>query len=185
MRKHGSAQALERKRFKAIELNQGGMSNPDIAKALEVSVRSVQDWIRIATTKGVQALRAKAHPGRRPKLTAKQVAKVRSLVLKGATANGFATELWTGPRVAQLIRDKFQVTYHNHYLPDLLQKMGFSYQKSERQARQRDDAAVAEWTAKDWERIKKGAPVERNQRFSRRIGADVATARATDVGSRR
>lgn len=146
---------LERKRFKAVELNQGGMSNPDIAKALEVSVRSVQDWIRIATAKGVEALRAKVHPGRKPKLTAKQFAKVRSLVLKGATANGFTTELWTGPRVAQLIRDKFQVTYHNNYLPDLLQKMGFSCQKPERQARQRDDDAVSEWIAKDWERIKK------------------------------
>lgn len=155
MRKHGSPQELERKRFKAFQLSQGGMSNPDIAKALEASLRSVQDWIRIATANGAEALRAKVHPGRSPKLTAKQVKKVRSLVLKGATANGFPTELWTGPRVAQLIRDKFQVTYHNNYLPDLLQKMGFSCQKPERQARQRDDDAVAEWVDKDWERIKK------------------------------
>lgn len=131
------------------------MSNPDIAKALEASLRSVQDWIRIGTANGAEALRAKVHPGRSPKLTAKQVAKVRSLVLNGATANGFTTELWTGPRVAQLIRDKFQVTYHHNYLPDLLQKMGFSCQKPERQARQRDDDAVAEWGDKDWERIKK------------------------------
>jgi len=155
MRKHGSPQELERKRFKAVKLSQGGMSNPDIAKVLEVSVRSVQDWIRIATANGAEALRAKIHPGKKPKLSVKQVEKLRSLILKGATANGFATELWTGPRVAQLIRDKFHVTYHNNYLPDLLQKMGFSCQKPERQARQRDDDAVARWITKDWERIKK------------------------------
>ena len=133
------------------------MSNRDIAQALEVSVRSVLSWIRLATADGVEALRTKVHPGRTPKLTAKQVEKLRSLILKGAVANGFTTQLWTGPRVAQLIRDKFQVTYHNNYLPDLLQKMGFSCQKPERQARQRDDDAVAEWVDKDWERIKKKA----------------------------
>jgi transposase len=155
MRKHGSPQDLERKRLKAFELSQGGMSKPDIARALDVSLRSVQDWIRIATVDGVEALRAKVHPGRKPKLTAKQVNRLRSLVLKGATANGFKTELWTGRRVAQLIRDKFQVSYHDNYLPHLLRNMGLSCQKPERQARQRDDAAVAEWVAKDWERIKK------------------------------
>lgn len=155
MRKHGSPQELEQKRFKAYELSQEGMSNKDIALALDVSVRSVLHWLRLVTTKGVEALKAKAHPGRTPKLTPKQIEKVQSLVLKGATANGFSNELWTGPRVAQLIRDKFQVTYHNKYLPDLLKKMGLSCQKPERQARQRDDEAVAEWIDKDWKRVKK------------------------------
>ena len=155
MRKHGSPHELERKRLKAFELSLGGMSKPDIARALGVSLRSVQDWICIATANGAEALRGKVHPGPSPKLTAKQVEKVRSLVLKGATANGFTNELWTGARVAQLIRDKFQVNYHNNYLPHLLQTMGFSCQKPERQARQRDDEAVARWVAQDWERIKK------------------------------
>lgn len=155
MRKHGSYRELERKRFKAYELSQAGRSNADIATTLDVSLRSVQDWIRIATAKGVEALRGKPHLGPQPKLTPKQFEKVRSLVLKGATANGFATELWTGPRVAQLIQGKFQVTYHSRYLPDLLRKLGFSCQKPERQARQRDDQAVAERIDRDWKRIKK------------------------------
>lgn len=155
MRKHGSPQELEQKRFKAYELSQGGMSIPNIASALGVSKRSIQYWLRLVATKGVEALKAKAHAGRPPKLTPKQLEKVRSLVLKGATANGFSNELWTGPRVAQLIRDQFGVTYHDNYLPDLLKKMGLSCQKPERQARQRDDEAVAEWIDKDWKRLKK------------------------------
>ena len=153
--KKGSSRELERKRFQAFELSQAGRSTADIATALDVSRRSVQGWIRIATLNGVEALRAKPHGGPQPKLTPKQFEKVRSLVLKGATANGFATELWTGPRVAQLIQDKFQVTYHSRYLPDLLRKLGFSCQKPERQARQRDEQAVAEWIDRDWKRIKK------------------------------
>lgn len=155
MRKHGSSQELERTRLRAIELSQAGRPKADIAAVLGVSLRSVQDWIRIATAKGVEALGAKPHLGPTPKLTPKQFDKLRSLVLKGATANGFATELWTGPRVAQLIQDKFQVTYHSRYLPELLRRLGFSCQKPERQARQRDEQAVARWIDRDWERIKK------------------------------
>ena len=146
---------MERKRLKAFQLSQEGMSKPDIARALDVSLRSVQEWVRIASANGVKALRAKAHPGKKPKLAAKQIKKLRSMVVKGATANGFANELWTGPRVAQLIRDKFQVHYHKNYLPAFLRKMGLSCQKPERQARQRDSAAVSEWVQKDWKRIKK------------------------------
>lgn len=131
------------------------MSHPDVAQALEVSVRSIQDWVRKAALHGIEALQAKPHPGRTPQLTAKQFEKLRTLLLKGATVHGFATELWTGPRVAELIERKFQVKYQHQYLPELLRKLGFSYQKPERQARQRDDKAVAEWVRKDWTRIKK------------------------------
>lgn len=155
MRKHGSPHELERKRFKALELSQNGMSNQDIAEALEVSVRSIQDWLRKVALHGIESLQAKPHPGRTPQLTAKQFEKLRTLLLKGATANGFATELWTGPRVAELIERKFQVTYQHQYLPELLRRLGFSYQKPERQARQRGDQAVPEWIRKDWTRIKK------------------------------
>ena len=155
MRKHGSPQELERKRFKVVELHREGMSSRDIAKALEVSVRSIQSWVRQAALQGIEALRAKPHPGRTPRLTARQIEQLRKLLVKGATANGFATELWTGPRVAQLIERKFQVKYQHQYLPELLRKLKFSYQKPERQARQRDNAAVAEWVRKDWKRIKK------------------------------
>jgi transposase len=128
------------------------MSKPNIARALDVSLRSVQDWIRIANAHGVGALRAKLHLGKRPNLTVKPREEIRSLRLRGAIANGFTGELWTGPRVAQLIRDTLPVTYHNNDLADMLQTMEFSRQKPERQTRSR---AVAAWVDKDSARFKK------------------------------
>ena len=39
---------------------------------------------------------------------------------KGAVANGFATELWTGRRIAQVIRERLGVHYHFKSIPYLL-----------------------------------------------------------------
>jgi len=76
-------------------------------------------------------------------------------LLSGATAQGFTTDLWTCPRIALLIERQFNVGYHVDHIPRLMRSLGFSAQKPERQARERDEAAIRDWIARDWKRIKK------------------------------
>jgi len=79
------------------------------------------------------------------------------LLLRGPRKLGFPTELWTLERVGQLIERRFGVTFDPSGVWHLLRRMGWSCQKPERRARERDDIAVAIWRHLEWPRIKKGA----------------------------
>jgi transposase len=81
---------------------------------------------------------------------------------KGPEATGFAGQLWTCPRIAELIRRAFGVSCHVRDLPALLKALDWSVQKPKRQALERKADAIDAWVANDWPRVK-------NQ--SRRLGA--------------
>ena len=76
-------------------------------------------------------------------------------LLKGPKAFGFPTDLWTCPRVAQVIRRRYRVKYHVDHVSRLLRSMGWTPQKPERRARERDERAIRGWIRKDWPRVKK------------------------------
>ena len=57
-------------------------------------------------------------------------------------ASGYRTELWTTARIAELISRNFGVTYHRDHVGRLLAALGFSYQKPEGRALERDDEAI-------------------------------------------
>ena len=81
-----------------------------------------------------------------------------AILLKGALAGGYPTELWTLGRVAQVIRREFHVRYHPGHLWRVLGKMGWSCQKPERLARERDEEAVRQWRYKP--QMLNGQPIE-------------------------
>ena len=76
-----------------------------------------------------QALKAKPAPGRPPKLTQNEKQELEGLLLQGAEAAGFDTDLWTCPRVARLIRKHFGVRYHVDHIGRLLRSLGWSPQR--------------------------------------------------------
>jgi transposase len=125
---------------------------------LGVSRTAVSLWNQIYQRDGPKGLKARPHPGPAPKLTAKQCGKLAQLLLKGPLAHGYRTDLWTLPRVAEVIRKHFGVRYDQSGVWHLLRRMGWSCQKPERRARERDEKAIAQWREKDWPRIKKRRP---------------------------
>jgi transposase len=100
-------------------------------------------------------LAAKPASGRPSKLNGRQRRSLARSLVKGALASGFGTELWTCPRIAELVRREFRVHYHVDHIPRLLASLGFSCQKPEPQAAERDEEAIQHWVALDWPRIKK------------------------------
>ena len=74
---------------------------------------------------------------------------------KGAIAAGFPTEQWTQARVKKVIEQEFGVTYHRNHISRLLGKMGWSVQKPDPRALERDEELILAWTKQDWPRIKK------------------------------
>jgi len=155
MRTHGTPQELQRQRFRAIELLRDGRRPIQVARMLGVSPGSISKWKMLYDRHGLQALKAKPHPGPTPKLTGRQCDKLSGLLLQGPQKHGYANALWTLPRVAEVIRRHFGVKYDQSGVWHVLHRMGWSCQKPERRARERNEQAIAAWRKNDWPRIKK------------------------------
>jgi transposase len=102
---------------------------------------------------GDKGLAAKPHPGSSPKLARQKQGLVLGWLRKNPKSFGFATELWTGRRVAQLIKRKFGVRYHPRYVNAWLTGWDFSPQKPQRHPRERNDEVIQHWLHHDWPRI--------------------------------
>ena len=155
MRPHGSAEELERRRRGAIALLEAGHRPAEVARRVGAHPSSVKRWWEAYQKNGEGGLAARPVPGRPSKLTARQRKLLVARLLKGAKANGFPTNLWTCPRIAKVVEDRYGVHYHVDHIPRLMASLGFSAQKPEKQAAERDEERIARWVAKDWRRIKK------------------------------
>lgn len=157
MRIKGTAGELEVRRRIAANLLGQKITLAEIAQLLDVSLSSVKRWKKALQRDGVAGLAAKPHPGPRPKLSEEQQDRLCDLLIEGARAAGYDTELWTCRRVAELIERQFGVSYHFNHVGRLLHALGFSPQQPKRRARERDEEAIRHWRERDWPRIKKRA----------------------------
>jgi transposase len=142
MRPIGSAQELQRRRLRAVELVQQGESPEDVAHFLGCGRSSVYTWVKLAR-EGPAALAAKPHPGRTPRLGEADRKRLGELLLQGAVAHGWRTELWTAARVADLIERHFGVAFHPEHVRKVLKrKLGWTSQRPQKRARERDETAI-------------------------------------------
>jgi transposase len=155
MRPFGDPKTLEKRRLKAVTLLKKDLLPGEIAKRLGVDRRSVHRWLRAYRERGTDGLSSVPASGRPPKLKARDREKLSHMLLEGATTFGYPTDLWTSPRVVDLIRRHFRVKYHAHHISRLLRSLGFSPQKPERRARERDEEAIRGWVKTQWPRVKK------------------------------
>ena len=155
MRPYGTAGQLERRRLKAMELLETGLSLNEVGRRLKCAPISVQRWRDARMALGKEGLRPLPVPGRPGKLNASQRQRLVKILVQGALASGYRTDLWTTARVAEVIAEKFGVRYHRDHIGRLLHSLGFSWQKPQRRAVERDEAAIEKWKREDWPRIKK------------------------------
>jgi transposase len=155
MRPKGSAAELEVRRRLAVRMLSQGVSPSEVAELVGANLSSVKRWKAAWQKGGDAALAAKPHPGRPPRLTTAQKRQLERILLRGPRAAGLGSDLWTCRRVAETIRRTFGVSYHVDHVWRILQSLGWSCQKPELRARERDEAAIERWRTRDWPRIKK------------------------------
>jgi transposase len=163
--KNLTREQLAERRAEAVRLLEAGeMKQVEIARHLGVTEAAVSKWKRQLAEEGPQRLRLRKATGRPPKLdeAAKQ-ALVKQLEA-GAIAAGFPTEQWTQARVKKVIEREFGVIYHQNYISRLLDDLGWSVQKPDPRAIERDEDSIRAWLKRDWPRIKKGAADRRRDR---------------------
>jgi transposase len=156
MRRNGSATALETRRLLAGTLLLEGSDVGEVVEIVGASLSSVKRWRQAVEKGGLEALKSKPHPGPTPRLDAKQKRQLITILLAGPLKAGYANDLWTCPRVAEVIAKEFGVTYHPDHVWKILRSLGWTCQKPEQRARERDEAAIRQWREKEWPRIKRG-----------------------------
>lgn len=151
----GSAELLEARRRQALRLLDQGYSLAAVGRMADCAASSVMRWRDARARGGSQALKVRPTPGRPPALSPAERQRIINRLMKGAMANGFSTQLWTTSRVAAVIHRCCKVQYHRSHVARLLHDFGFSCQKPERLALERDEARIDEWKRKDWPKVKK------------------------------
>jgi transposase len=146
---------LERRRLRGARLLSSGTHPAEVARQVGVSRQSVMRWERALKHEGVRSLERATAPGRPSRLSEAQLKELAKMLKAGALAAGYATEMWTLPRIGALIQERFGVKFAQSSVWRTLQKMGWSPQRPARQARQRDEEAIRTWKNKRWVELKK------------------------------
>jgi len=155
MRPPGSPEELQRRRERAVSLLRQGYRPVEVAHMVGVDRRSVRRWKAACRERGRKALRAKPVPGRPRKLDALAVKGLARDLLAGSQAAGFPTDLWTCPRIAQLIQTRWGIHYDVSGVWRLLRSLGWTPQKPERRGAERNEREIRRWMKNEWPRIKK------------------------------
>jgi transposase len=145
MRPKGSAEVLEDRRRRALTLLKGKLSLNAVARKLGCAASSVMRWRNAFRGGGAEALKVRATPGRPPRLSLAQQRRLIRVLLKGAMANGYRTELWTTARIAEVIKRTFGVRYHRDHVGRLMHKLEWSHQKPETRALERMEKEILQW----------------------------------------
>lgn len=151
-----SEQALIRRL--AVQRVFDGARPSDITKVYGLSEKVIFKWIRKAKREGLDSLSPLPRPGRTRTLTEEEEQEVKSWIVgKDPRQHGFDFGLWTRKIVAYLIENRFGVILSLNSVGRLLHRQGLTPQKPLRRAYERDEAAVKEWEAKEYPKIKKMA----------------------------
>jgi transposase len=155
MRPQGSAEELERRRCQAVDAVKSGVPQKIVAQTMGVHPNSVWRWMEM-DRKSPEALNATPHPGRKREMSAAQERKLARLLKKGAHAHGWRDDLWTAARATEIIRRHLKIEYHVEHVRHLLkERLGWSSQRPEQKARERDEREIRRWKREELPRIKK------------------------------
>lgn len=130
-----------------------GVAKAEIARRLGVSWWSVHQWDRRRLARGPNSWREAKHSGRPRKLTEAQRKRLQKILLEGAQAHGYATDLWTLQRVAEVVAQEFGEEYTESGAWHVLRELGFSAQVPLPRALERDEAYIHHWRRVEWPRI--------------------------------
>jgi transposase len=144
-----------RKRIRAGRLLQRGKGPTEIARELGVARQTVHTWKTIFEEEGFDALRAVRGRGRPARLESADLVWLRKILLQSPTDHGFGTELWTLKRVAVVIKREFGVAHGLTQVWRILGALGFSVQKPDKRAIERNEDAVKHWKQRTWPALKK------------------------------
>ena len=149
-------------RLEAAEMFEQGLRQRDVVRRFGVARSTASKWEQMYREGGLEAMRSRRASGRPRRLTDKQVEQLADELLRGPEAHGYTTNLWTLPRIAQVIKKLFGVRYHAGHVWRLMRRMGWTCQKPARRAKERNEEAIRQWREERWPRLKRGQCAKAN-----------------------
>ncbi len=176
---------LEARRRRAVDLLELGHGVREMAEVVGAHPDSISRWNAAYEEEGEKGLAAAPRTnGRTPKLAEEHCPALEERLREGSKA-GFETNLWTLDRIAEIIEREFDILVSSSSVWRSLQKMGWSCQKPEQRARERDDEEIRRWMTETWPAIKKSANGGIHSRVRRRVRILLRSGRAPYLGPTR
>jgi transposase len=144
-----------KKRVRAGRLLLAGKKPAEVALAVGVARQTVYTWKALLDGGGIDALRCAPSRGRPPRLDESELEGLRRVLLQKPTEHGFGTELWTLKRVGVVIQRLYGVKFGQTQIWRLLGALGFSVQKPDRRAIERNEDVVRGWKRSTFPALKK------------------------------
>jgi transposase len=149
--KRGHKQQIRRV-YVLMDLSKNGKIS-EVAKENSISRQTVYDWLKEFIVEGLDSLVYKKPSGREPKLTKTQKAQLIEIIKESPLKAGYPIGCWSSLIVQQLILEKFGVLYNRNYICQLLQNLGFSYQKARFVSDHLDSEKRRVWLEETWPKI--------------------------------
>lgn len=127
----------------------------ELAEQLGITRGSINRWLQWYESSGLEGLLTGKAPGSPRRLSEAQREELGQIIETGPQASGYASGVWTGPMIGDLIAEKFGVRYHNHHVPRLLHELRFSVQRPRKRLARADAEAQEIWLRERLPAIKK------------------------------
>lgn len=141
-------------RRRAVTAVLEGMAVLDVAIAYGVDRRTISRWISRLEDEGLSGLNRRPGSGRPRKLEELSEEELCDIILEGAAAYGYETDLWTVARVRRVIADEFGIRLSKNTVWRRLRDAGLTYQKPEREYYEIDEATREKWLRTEVPRIR-------------------------------
>lgn len=146
-----TAKEQEQRRREGYRRLRQGVAQAVVARELSVSRQTVSCWGKRLTEGGSKSWRSTGKRGPKPRLGASDRMELRRVLKAGAAAAGYPNALWTLPRVAAVIERRWSVKLGTTQVWRILHgQLGWSCQRPERRARERNAAKIAAWKRDTW-----------------------------------
>jgi len=147
---------LEHMRLLAVDRVLAGEKPSVVAKSFGVYRTSIYKWLRAHKKRGREALKSTTAKGPTPKLSDSQRKRVRRWIVgKDPRQYGFDYGLWTRGIIAQMIKDKFNVSLTLPSVGRLLTSLDITPQKPLRRAYERDEKLIKQWKEERYPALRK------------------------------
>lgn len=149
-----TTQQLEQRRTEAIKLlNDPSIKRTQIqiATIIGVTTSAISQWKK---RQNEQHLQATPRTGRPKRLNTQQLEELRVLLEKPPTEYEYTRLGWTTTLVADLIEQKYGVTYHPDHVGKILHQLNLSVQRPKIRGKKRNDEVVEAWI-KNFPELKK------------------------------
>lgn len=119
------------------------------------SIETVRLWIQDFAANGIRSLKLTFRSGRQAKLSKAQYKELYNIISNPPDLQGFIGGCWNSPMIQALIFKLYGVEYSVKYIPELMKRIGLSYQKARFDLNNCNVEARKIWLEKTWPSLKR------------------------------